>query len=128
MKVDNLSINKTSSLATQASTSSSQPENIKTLLDKLQLIGNTKDAVATISQQAPPAIQDLQKAAASLNQLAERNGLNAQFEVVDNGQKVIIVVRDSLDNTIIREIPGYQAINLSRLIDPKQGVLFSMSI
>jgi len=127
--MDSLSINKTTtSLATQSSEANSQPENIKTLLDKLQTIGNSNNAVAAVTKQAPPPIQDVQKAADNLNQLVKTHGINAQFEVVNNGQKVIIVIRDTLDNSVIREIPGYQAIDLSKIYQPKQGVLFSMSI
>ena len=127
--MDSLAITKTSSnLASQSSTSNSQPENIKSLLDRIQVLGNSQDNVATISKQAPTPIQDIQKAAAQLNELATSNGLNVQFEVVNNGQKVILVVRDTLDNKVLREIPGHLAVNLSQNFDLKQGVLFSTII
>jgi len=127
--MDSLVISKTSSnVASQYSTTNSQPENIKSLLDKIQLVGNSQDSVATISKQAPTPIQDIQKAATQLNELATSNGLNVHFEVVNNGQKVILVVRDTVDNQVLREIPGHLAVNLSQNFDLKQGVLFSTLI
>ena len=127
--MDSIAITKTSSnVATQSSTTNSQPENIKSILDRIQLIGNSQDSLATISKQAPTPIQDIQKAAAQLNELATSNGLNVQFEVINNGQKVILVVRDTLDNKVLREIPGHLAVNLSQNFDLKQGVLFSTII
>jgi len=127
--MDSIAITKTSSnVATQSSTTNSQPENIKSLLDRIQLFGNSQDSVATISKQAPTPIQDIQKAATQLNELATSNGLNVQFEVVNNGHKVILVVRDTLDNKVLREIPGHLAVNLSQNFDLKQGVLFSTII
>jgi len=126
--MDALSNIKTTIAATLPSTDNTQPENIKTLLDKVQPIGNAPDTVATLSKQAPAPIQDVQKAADTLNQLATSHGLNVHFEVVNNGQKVILVVRDVLDNNIIREIPGYRAVNLSQNFDPKLGLLLSMTI
>jgi uncharacterized FlaG/YvyC family protein len=126
--MDTLSNPKTTLAAALPSADNTQPENIKTLLDKVQLIGNTQGTVATLSKQAPTPIQDVQKAADTLNQLATSHGLNVQFEVVNNGQKVILVVRDTLDNNIIREIPGNRAVNLSQNFDPKLGLLLSMSI
>ncbi len=127
--MDSLVISKTSSnVASQSSATNSQPENIKSLLDKIQLVGNSQDSVATISKQAPTPIQDIQKAATQLNELATSNGLNVHFEVVNNGQKVILVVRDTLDNQVLREIPGHLAVNLSQNFDLKQGVLFSTLI
>lgn len=127
--MDSVAITKTSSsVASQSSTSNSQPENIKSLLDRIQLVGNSQDSVATISKQAPTPIQDIQKAATQLNELATSNGLNVQFEVVNNGHKVILVVRDTLDNKVLREIPGHLAVNLSQNFDLKQGVLFSTII
>jgi uncharacterized FlaG/YvyC family protein len=126
--MDTLSTIKTTQSATQASTDNSQPENIKTLLDKVQLVGNAPDTVATLSKQALTPIQDVQKAAVTLNQLATSHGLNVQFEVVNNGQKVILIVRDTLDNTVVREIPGHRAINISQNFDPKLGLLLSMHV
>jgi len=127
--MDSLTISKTSShVASQSSTTNSQPENIKSLLDRIHVIGNSQDNVATISKQAPTPIQDIQKAAAQFNELATSNGLNVHFEVVNNGQKVILVVRDNLDNKVLREIPGHLAVNLSQNFDLKQGVLFSTII
>lgn len=127
--MDSVAISKTSSnVASQSSTTNSQPENIKRLLDRIQLVGNSHDTVATVSKQAPTPIQDIQKATAQLNELATSNGLNVQFEVINNGQKVILVVRDTLDNKVLREIPGHLAVNLSQNFDLKQGVLFSTII
>jgi uncharacterized FlaG/YvyC family protein len=127
--MDSIAISKTSSnVVPQSSTTNSQPENIKSLLDRIQPVGNSQDSVATISKQAPTPIQDIQKAAAQLNELATSNGLNVQFEVVNNGHKVILVVRDTLDNNVIREIPGHLIVNLSQNFDLKQGVLFSTII
>ena len=126
--MDSLSTLKTTVAGSPASTDNTQPENIKTLLDKVQLVGNAAHSAATLSKQAPTPVQDVQKAADTLNQLATSHGLNVQFEVVNNGQKVILVVRDSLDNTVVREIPGHRAISLSQNFDPKLGLLLSMHV
>lgn len=126
--MDSLSNLKTTNATSPASTDNTQPENIKTLLDKVQLVGNAPNSVATLSKQALTEIQDVQKAADTLNQLATSHGLNVQFELINNGQKVILVVKDTLDNTVVREIPGYRAIKLSKNFDPKLGLLLSMHV
>jgi len=115
-------------VATKSATNNTQPETTKALLDKIQVTGQTTDVAKSLTKKAPPPIQEVQKAADKLNQIAKLHNMVYEFSVVNKGNKVVIVVKDTIDNKVIKEMPSQQAIDISNANDPKKGILINISV
>ncbi len=113
---------------TKSATTNTQAQATDVLLDKLNLVGNSGSAATSITKNAPAPIQDIQKAANTLNDLVKSHNISVEFDVRDNGGQVVIVVKDTKTDEIIRQIPSEQAIDFSRANDPKQGLIYRNNI
>ena len=120
MAISPLNSSNTSTVA-----SSTQPNSIQ---DNPGVIGHGQHSAKPLTQSAPPPLEEVQKAAATLNRLAAALNTSVSFNIDDSTGKTIITVMDTDRNEVIRQIPNKEALALSQSYDTQQGVVLKTKI
>lgn len=83
----------------------------------------TERAAASQAQQAKVDPEELQKLADELSKRIGTAGQQLQFSVDRDTGKTILRVTDAESGTVLRQIPGDEALAMARIIDGSQGML-----
>jgi len=97
-----------------------------------QAANNSNPVVPTVAPAAPPATSNdshqpsdkqVDHAVSKLNDFAAANAASLSFAKDDTSGKMVIKIMDTETNTLIRQIPSQEAINIAQSIDKLQGLL-----
>ncbi|MFJ3058393.1 flagellar protein FlaG [Herbaspirillum sp. NPDC087042] len=81
-------------------------------------------ASTTTTSDAPkPTDKQVDHAVSKLNDFAAANASSLSFAKDDTSGKMVIKIMDTETNTLIRQIPSQEAINIAQSIDKLQGLL-----
>ncbi len=82
-----------------------------------------KPAAPNVIETAPPPVGNIKNVAATLNRLAQTASAGVSFHVDESTGKTVIKIMDTETGDVIRQIPGEEALALSRAIDAQQGIM-----
>ena len=82
-----------------------------------------KPAAPNVIKTAPPPVAEIKNVASTLNRLAQTASAGVSFQHDESTGKTVIKVMDTETGDVIRQIPGEEALALSRAIDAQQGIL-----
>ncbi|GAA4342386.1 hypothetical protein GCM10023144_44380 [Pigmentiphaga soli] len=74
-----------------------------------------------------PQVGELQEAVDSFNSFVPLAAHNITFAIDDDSGQVVVKVMDGDTNTVIRQIPSEEALQLSRSLDKLEGLLLKSS-
>ena len=89
--------------------------------------------VSTVAPAATPQAQrasesDVDHAVSKLNDFASQNASAITFSKDQDSGKTVIKVIDTSDNTVLRQIPSQEAIEIAKSIDKLQGLLINHKV
>ena len=89
--------------------------------------------VSTVAPAATPQSQrategDVANAIEKLNDFASKNASAITFSKDQDSGKTVIKVIDTSDNTVLRQIPSQEAIEIAKSIDKLQGLLINHKV
>jgi flagellar protein FlaG len=90
--------------------------------------GNANHSAKPLTESAPPPLQEVQKAVATLNRLAASVNTSVRFDIDDSSGKTVITVMDTDKDEVIRQIPSKEALELSQSLAAQQGVMLKTKI
>jgi flagellar protein FlaG len=90
--------------------------------------GSANHSAKPLTESAPPPLQEVQKAVATLNRLAASVNTSVRFNIDDSSGKTVITVMDTDKDEIIRQIPSKEALELSQSLAAQQGVMLKTKI
>ena len=81
------------------------------------------DRSSAAPAQTTVAPEELKKLAEELSQRIGTTGQQLQFSVDDDTGKTVLRVTDAESGTLLRQIPGDEALAMARILDRSQGML-----
>jgi uncharacterized FlaG/YvyC family protein len=109
-------------------TNHTTPTSVTNTPDNTKTNGTAVHAVTPLTEAAPPPLKDIEKAVTTLNDFATANNSSVSFYVDDSTKKIVITVRDTITNMIIRQIPDNEVIGLSKAIGAQQGTILKTKV
>lgn len=82
-----------------------------------------KSATKPQTQMAVPSVEEVRKAAETLNRMAQLTNTSVNFSVDESTGKTVVKVMDTENGQLIRQFPTEEALDLTRAIDLQQGLL-----
>lgn len=109
-------------------TTPTPPASVPNTPENAKIKGTAVHAVKPLTEAAPPPLKDIEKAAATLNHFAKANNSSVSFYVDDSTKKIVITVRDTFTNMVIRQIPDNEVMGLSKALDAQQGMILKTKV
>lgn len=81
------------------------------------------EPTASVPAAAEPAVDELKAAVAKANQAMAAMSASLSFEVDADTKTTVVKIVDTTDNSVLRQIPSQEMLQIARALDRLQGLL-----